>query len=164
MDGSDGPVQHTREVYRDTKGIPFEIRDEYGVAKVNGELEPAASDFKTDWEHHNCPGRFEEVFWSLYQRSPKTRLRKKGTLRQRYTDLLPGQHVSVYGEMTVESDSQGQPEGCFLWNVKSSTKPNPDFDSLIYKPTSRRQSVEAIFGLLLIVVPVAYIFWRASQE
>lgn len=160
----EGQVEIAVEVYRDTKGIPFEIRDEYGTAKVGSDLKPVPSDFQTDWDHYKSPGRYKEVYWSLYERCPKTRLTKKGYLRQRYVDLLPGQHVSMLGEMAVETNSEGQSHGCFAGNVEYSTKPKPDFDSLKTTPSSNSVTVAALRDLMLLVVPVVYIFWAALRE
>ena len=144
MNPDEGQVEIAVEVYRDTKGIPFEIRDEYGIAKVGSDLKPVPSDFQTGWDHYKSPGRYEEVYWSLHEGSPKTRLRNKGYLRQRYADLRPGQHVSILGEMAVETNSEGQADGCFARNVEYSTKPKPDFDSLKTTPSSLSVSVSAI--------------------
>ena len=79
-----------------------------------------------DEESRNPSARFHEIFRSLYGRSSRSLLKKQGQLRQSYCDLLPGQHVSILGRMTVQSTG-GREEGCFLDGGKFSTRPDPDF-------------------------------------
>lgn len=79
-----------------------------------------------DEESRNPSARFHEIFRSLYGRSSRSLLKKQGHLTQIYCDLLPGQHVSILGRMTVQSTG-GREEGCFLDGGKFSTRPDPDF-------------------------------------
>ena len=105
-----------------------------------------------DEESRNPSDRFHEIFRSLYGRSSRSLLKKQGQLRQSYCDLLPGQHVSILGRMTVQSTG-GREEGCFLDGAQVSTgsdqwDPTPWYLRLFF----------VLVYAFIILVPIPYLF------
>ena len=129
--------------FKDSKSVPFVIRNAYGTARVKT-FSPHAGEFKES---------YQGAFVDIRRLGGATGPTHNGTVVQQLAELMPGQHVTVSGQMSVDKEG-----GVSFGRVEFGTHSRPH---LIRKADSIGASWLRLPVLLLLgdVIPAVYIIW-----
>ena len=133
------------KVFNESRSVPFVIRSEYGTARVTGPLEPAPSTIASG-------SSFADIwFLERNQLNRKSLCTHNGRLQEDYAELMPGQHVTLLGKMSVDTEG-----GALLEDAEFSTQANPVFQAVSSAANLERLPVLLILGF---VIPFIYLVW-----
>ncbi|MCH2203469.1 MAG: hypothetical protein MK102_16000 [Fuerstiella sp.] len=136
-----GGMSHTW--FKESRTVPFVIRSEFGTARVIGPLEPVPSTIASD-------SLFADLwFLQRNQLTQKFLCKYGGKLQQNYAEVMPGEYVTLLGNMSVDSEG-----GALLEDAKFSTQANPRFPAVDSAGNLERLPAFLILGF---VIPLIYL-------
>jgi hypothetical protein len=133
------------EVFNESRSVPFVIRSQYGTVTVTEPVQPVPSTFA-------CDSSYADIwFLERNQLTRRSLCTHNGRLQEDYAELMPGQHVTLLGKMSVDTEG-----GALLEDAEFSTQANP-----VFLAVSSAANLERLPGLLILgfVIPFIYLVW-----